>query len=102
MSLGIIAAIIYGIVAIAGGIMGYVRAKSKISLISGCGSGILLLIAGLLSLQGQNWGLTAAIAITSILILTFVVRLAKTRKMMPASLMIGLGVPALALMILVG
>ncbi|MEM9539332.1 MAG: TMEM14 family protein [Cyanobacteria bacterium P01_E01_bin.42] len=102
MSLGTIAAIVYGILAIAGGIMGYLQAKSKISLISGCSSGAVLLIAGLSSLQGQNWGLTVAIAVTAILVLTFVIRLAKTRKMMPAGLMIGLGVPALALMVLVG
>ena len=39
----------FGLVAIAGGAMGYARAKSKASLIAGGVSGALLFIAGLLS-----------------------------------------------------
>ena len=39
----------FGLVAIAGGAMGYARAKSKASLIAGGLSGALLIIAGLIS-----------------------------------------------------
>jgi uncharacterized membrane protein (UPF0136 family) len=41
--------ILFGLVAIAGGALGYTRAKSMASLIAGGVSGALLLIAGLLS-----------------------------------------------------
>lgn len=94
----IVAASLYGILSIVGGIIGYKSAGSKVSLISGTISGLLLLIAAYLQLQGQTWGLTLAIIITSILVIVFAVRLAKTRKFMPAGLMVVLGVAALIAM----
>jgi uncharacterized membrane protein (UPF0136 family) len=99
MNLSIIAAIAYGSLAIVGGILGYIQAQSKISLIAGCGCGILLLISAMLQLQGQPWGLLAAIAVTVILLVAFMMRWIKTRKFMPAGLMLLLGVPALGVML---
>ncbi len=93
------AAFAYGTLTLAGGIMGYVQAQSKISLISGSISGILLIISSLMQLWGQSWGLTLATVVTAVLILAFVIRLAKTRKFMPAGLMMLLGMPALAVML---
>lgn len=99
MSLSIIAAIAYGILAVVGGIIGYVQAKSKASLISGSISGILLIIAGILQLQGQSAGLILATVITAVLVIVFGIRLTKTRKFMPAGLMSVLGLVALGLMV---
>lgn len=99
MNPGVVAAIAYGIVAIVGGIIGYVQAKSKASLISGSISGLLLLFAGAMQLQGHTWGQILAIAVTLILVIVFTIRLAKTRKFMPAGLMTGLGVAALVIML---
>jgi uncharacterized membrane protein (UPF0136 family) len=99
MNLGIIAAIAYGILAIGGGIMGYVKAKSKISLFAGVSCGILLIIAGILPLMGINWGLILASVIGTFLVITFISRLIKTRKLMPSALMIGAGVVAVGIMI---
>ncbi|MDY7013531.1 MAG: TMEM14 family protein, partial [Cyanobacteriota bacterium] len=45
MNFSIIAAIAYGLLALFGGIMGYVKVKSKASLISGTISGVLLISA---------------------------------------------------------
>ena len=99
MNLGIIAAIAYGILAIVGGIIGYVQAQSKASLISGSISGLLLLFAGLMQLQGQAWGVILAIVVTAVLVIVFAVRLAKTRKFMPAGLMTILGVATLVVLV---
>ena len=99
MNPGIIAAIAYGILAIVGGVIGYVQAQSKVSLISGSISGLLLIISGVSQLQGQAWGLILATAVTAILVIVFAVRLAKTRKFMPAGLMSLLGLAALAVMV---
>lgn len=99
MNLGIIAAIAYGILAIAGGIIGYIQAASKASLISGSISGLLLIFAGVMQLQGQAWGLNLAAIITAILIIVFAIRLTKTRRFMPAGLMTGLGLLALIAMV---
>ena len=99
MNPGVVAAIAYGILAIVGGIIGYVQAKSKASLISGIISGLLLVTAGVMQLQGQGLGLILAIVVTIALIIVFAIRLAKTRKFMPAGLMTALGVAALVIML---
>ena len=99
MTLGIVAALAYGILAIIGGIIGYRKANSKVSLISGIISGLLLMIAAFVHLQGQTWGLSLAAVITAVLIVVFGFRLAKTRKFMPAGLMTIVGVVALATMV---
>ncbi len=88
MNLGIAAALGYGILTLIGGIMGYVKAKSQASLISGLVSGSLLIFAGTAQLMGQSWGLILAAAISAALAIVFVVRLAKTRKFMPAGMLI--------------
>ena len=95
----IIAASSYGILSIIGGIIGYKSAGSKVSLISGTISGLLLLIAAFVQLQGQAWGLTLSVIITSILMIVFAIRLAKTRKLMPAGLMVILGLVTLIIML---
>lgn len=99
MSLGIIAAIAYGVLAVVGGIIGYVQAQSKASLISGSISGLLLILAGIMQLQGQAAGLILATAITAVLVIVFAIRLTKTRKFMPAGLMSLLGLVSLGLMV---
>ncbi|MBD1832654.1 hypothetical protein H6F61_08065 [Cyanobacteria bacterium FACHB-472] len=99
MNLGIISAIAYGILAIIGGIIGYSQAQSKVSLISGIVSGLLLILGGVMQLQGQAWGLILATVVTAVLVIVFAIRLAKTRKFMPAGLMSVLGLVTLAVMI---
>lgn len=94
-----IAAIAYGILAIVGGILGYIQAQSKISLFAGCGCGALLVIFATLQTQGQSWGLLAAIGVTVVLLLAFAMRWFKTRKFMPAGLMLILGILSLGVMI---
>ncbi|MDY7005251.1 MAG: TMEM14 family protein [Cyanobacteriota bacterium] len=99
MNIAIIAAIAYGILAIVGGIIGYSKAGSKISLISGSVSGLLLIFSGIIQLMGMNWGLIFSTIIATILVITFIIRLVKTRKMMPAGLMIFTGIAAVGLMV---
>ncbi len=99
MNMGVVAAIAYGILAMVGGLMGYAKVKSKPSLISGSVSGILLILGGILQLQGVSIGLPLATIVTAVLIVVFAIRLAKTRKVMPAGLMLGAGVAALAVLV---
>lgn len=99
MNLGIIATLGYGVLAIVGGIIGYIQAGSKVSLLSGSISGLLLIFAAYLTLQGQTWALILAALVTGILVVVFSFRLAKTRKFMPAGLMIILGTLALVVMV---
>ncbi|GAB1538251.1 hypothetical protein NUACC21_09090 [Scytonema sp. NUACC21] len=82
-----------------GGIIGYFKVNSAVSLISGSLSGILLIFAAFAQYQGQSWGTILASSVTAVLVVFFAFRLAKTRKFMPAGLMITLGVLALAVMV---
>lgn len=100
MNLAVIATIAYGILAIAGGVLGYVKAKSTASLISGIVSGVLLLIGGLLQQQGSPFGLVFSAIVTGVLVAVFIVRLIKTRKFMPAGIMIIAGLIVVITMLL--
>lgn len=97
-----IAMITYGVIAIIGGIIGFVKSKSKskASIVSGSISGLGLIISGFASTQNQEWGKIAGIAIASLLVIVFVVRLIKTKKFMPAGLMIIGGMATLCAAIL--
>lgn len=91
MNIAILASIAYGLLSIVGGIVGYTKVKSKVSLISGSISGILLIAAGYLQLQALTIGLIIAQIITLLLVIVFAIRFSKTRKLMPAGLMLLLG-----------
>ena len=95
-SIAITATVIYGLLAGIGGIWGYIKSQSKPSLISGCISGILLLICAVMQLQGSRWGLLGSKIIILLLVIVFAVRLIKTGKFMPAGVMLIAGVVALS------
>ena len=96
MSAPIIMSFVYGALSILGGIIGFAQASSKVSLISGAVTGVLLLIAGFGLMQAQPWALWVAIAVTALLVIVFIGRLVKTRKFMPAGLMVIVGIATLA------
>jgi uncharacterized membrane protein (UPF0136 family) len=98
MSLATAAAIAYGSLALIGGVMGYLKAKSKPSLISGVISGVLLLAAASMQIQGITFGFILGRIVTIALVVVFALRLIKTRKFMPAGLMLVAGIISLAIM----
>lgn len=87
-----ITTLIFGILAIVGGAIGYKQAGSQMSLMSGVISGLLLLIAAYLLFGGNALGPLISGIVSLLLIIVFIIRLAKTRKFMPAGLMIIFGV----------
>lgn len=95
MSFALIIALIYGILAAVGGIIGYLKARSLPSLISGIVSGLLLLIGAVRAAQGIASGLWVVKIVSLVLVIVFIVRLIKTRKFMPAGLMVIGGVVTL-------
>jgi uncharacterized membrane protein (UPF0136 family) len=82
--------LLYALIILAGGIFGYVKASSKASLISGIGSGVALALVWGLSSTSPLWGLGLASLIAHILLVVFVIRFIRTRKVMPAAVMAGL------------
>ena len=91
-TLKLIGTVLYGLLSLGGGILGYWKSKSKVSLISGGISGLLLLILGVFIYSGIKWAEIVAAAIVASLIVVFSIRWFKTKKFMPAMPMILLGV----------
>lgn len=98
MNLAIAVSFLYGLLLLIGGIYGYLKARSKPSLISGVISGLLLIIAGIIQLQNLSWGLILAQVLTIVLVIVFAIRLIKTRKFMPAGLLLVLSVASLVIL----
>jgi uncharacterized membrane protein (UPF0136 family) len=82
---------VFGVLTIAGGVMGFVKAKSTPSLIAGGSAGLLLLVAGyLMGTANVKAGLILAIALCTALEGRFIPAFVKTKKMMPAGMMAAL------------
>jgi uncharacterized membrane protein (UPF0136 family) len=79
--------IIFGLLTIAGGIIGYVKAGSLPSIIAGAITGILLLIAAWLLPENRLWGLGLALVTSLLLAGQFVPKFIRTGKVMPAGMM---------------
>lgn len=86
MGLARIYFIVFGILTIGGGIVGYIKAGSTISLVAGSISGVLLLIAAWLMPEQQAAGLLIAIVVSLLLAGQFVPKFFRTFNIMPAGL----------------
>ena len=79
---------IFGTLTILGGVMGFVKAGSKASLIAGGVSGALILVAAWLVMSGSvQAGLILGLVISSVLEMRFLPAFVKTKKLMPAGMM---------------
>jgi uncharacterized membrane protein (UPF0136 family) len=77
--------ILYSLLVLAGGILGYAKARSRVSLFTGIGFALAL---GLCALGVVPHGLRVAMALQLILLGVFSLRFYKTRKFMPAGLLV--------------
>lgn len=78
--------IIFGLLTIAGGIIGYVRAGSMASIIAGGISGVLLLVAGFFLPEYRVAALATALIVSLLLAGRFVPAFLKTGAAMPAGM----------------
>ena len=85
---------IYIVLLVAGGLMGFLKAGSKMSLLMSCGFAAVLALANARVLK-VNYLVDVTLAV---LIVFFAMRFAKTKKMMPMGMMAILTVVTLALM----
>src|SRR5438105_7964314 len=79
--------IVFGILTIAGGVLGYVKAGSMASIIAGSISGVLLLLAAWLMPEHQAAGLIVALVVLLLLAGRFIPIFFRTLTAMPAGLM---------------
>lgn len=88
----------FGAVTIAGGAVGFVKAKSKASLIAGSLFGAALLLAGWFIGAGSTGvGLTLGFVVSFALAMRFGNAFRKTKKVMPAGLIAALGIGGVVL-----
>lgn len=88
MNLAKVVLSIYGVLILGGGIMGYVKAHSKPSLIMGIISGILIFIGVYLLGSNAKMGMILVTAVSGMLTIVFLMRLLKTHAFMPAGMLL--------------
>jgi uncharacterized membrane protein (UPF0136 family) len=79
--------IVFGLLTIAGGIIGYVKAGSVASIIAGLITGVLLLVAAFLLPEHRVAGLATALIVSCLLAVQFVPKFFRTGAVMPAGVM---------------
>jgi uncharacterized membrane protein (UPF0136 family) len=84
----------YGVLSLAGGVMGYVRANSRASLIAGGISGLLLLGGAALAVSQPALGLGLAAVVSAALVARFA-KSALSKRNSVAYVMVGGGVAVL-------
>lgn len=79
--------IVFGVLTIAGGIVGYVKAGSVASIVAGSISGVLLLIGAFALPEHRMPGLLIGLIVSLLLAAQFIPKFFRTGKVMPAGLM---------------
>ncbi|MFB2834633.1 TMEM14 family protein [Floridanema evergladense] len=85
----------YALIVGLGGVFGYMKAKSAKSLVSGLISGLILLFSWFLAIKTPTVGLGIATLMAAVLLVVFITRFARTRKFMPAGMMMLLNLVAM-------
>ncbi len=88
---------VYIILLLVGGVIGFLKAGSKVSLITSSIAAALLILAtlpGVLTVASRR---NLADVIMAVLLVVFAIRLAKTKKFMPSGMLLVITLAALAL-----
>jgi uncharacterized membrane protein (UPF0136 family) len=88
---------IYIILLVVGGLIGFLKAKSSVSLITSGVSAALLALTSIHGLFGPGFRQGLANTIMAVLLAVFAVRLAKTKKFMPSGMLLLITLAALVL-----
>ena len=79
--------IVFGLLTIAGGVVGYVKAGSVPSIIAGSITGVLVLVAAFIMPEHRVAGLATALIVSLLLSAYFVRKYLSTGALMPAGMM---------------
>ncbi len=88
---------IYIVLLVVGGLIGFLKAGSKVSLIMSAAFAAALVVCAIPNLFDATFRKGLANILMAALLVVFAVRLAKTKKFMPAGMMLAATVLALAL-----
>ena len=89
---------VYIVLLLVGGLIGFFKGKSKMSLITSAVFAALLILTTLRGIFQPGFALGLANVALVVLLLVFAMRLAKTRKFMPSGLILAATVAVLALL----
>jgi uncharacterized membrane protein (UPF0136 family) len=88
---------IYIVLLVAGGLIGFFKGKSKVSLIMSSVFAALLILTAIPGLLGYGFARGLANVLMAALLVVFAMRLAKTKKFMPSGMMLVVTLLALIL-----
>jgi uncharacterized membrane protein (UPF0136 family) len=88
----------YIILLLIGGLIGFFKAKSKVSLITSAIAAALLILTRLPGVFQPSFGGTLASVIMAVLLVVFALRLTKSKKFMPSGFMLLLTLVVLVLL----
>lgn len=91
--------VVYAVLMLGGGFMGYKKAKSTASLVMGIVSAAFIGIGVACTFSNVILGYLIIAIMSAVLTVTFLIRFLKTKKMMPAGMLLGLSALASALSI---
>jgi uncharacterized membrane protein (UPF0136 family) len=81
----------YGLIALIGGLIGYVKAGSVASLVAGGGSGVILIVSAIVARQRPKGGLIAALLVSLILVVRFTKASIDQQKLAPVAMVMIIG-----------
>jgi uncharacterized membrane protein (UPF0136 family) len=79
---------IYIVLLLVGGLMGFLKAKSQVSLVTSVAAAAFLALTAIPGILAPTFAQNMAAVIMVILLVVFAVRLGKTKKFMPSGLML--------------
>jgi uncharacterized membrane protein (UPF0136 family) len=88
---------VYIVLLLAGGLIGFLKAKSKVSLILSSVFAALLILTAVKGILDEQFARTLANILMALLLVVFSIRLTKTKKFMPSGLLLFLTIAVLAL-----
>jgi len=88
---------VYVVLLLIGGLIGFFKGKSRVSLIMSAAFAVLLILCGISGVLDVNFRRNFANFLMAALVIVFALRLAKTKKFMPAGFMLAATIVALAL-----
>jgi uncharacterized membrane protein (UPF0136 family) len=88
---------VYIVLLVAGGVIGFLKAKSQVSLVMSVAFAVLLIVTAIPRLLSAGVAAGMADLLLAALLVVFTIRLAKTKKFMPAGMMLVLTIATLAL-----
>ncbi len=80
--------LLFGLLTIVGGVIGYIKAGSTASLIAGGVSGTLLILFTLMYIKQKAWAVYGILAVSVLLFARFITPFLETYAIMPAGLMV--------------